>query len=102
MARVIEDALTDPNASDSVKMRALRLAINIEGREEDRQREHGSNDGTDLGEAATRPELVEQLAATLASNPLIARRLSAVLASATAGLALVPQDLRFRPSSGRR
>jgi hypothetical protein len=85
MARVLEDVLTDPEATDAMRIRALKLAINIESREEDRQREHGSDAGHELPDATTQQELVEQLASTLAEKPLVARRLSAALASVAAG-----------------
>jgi hypothetical protein len=58
MAQVLEDVLTDPEATDAMRIRALKLAINIESREEDRQREHGSDDDHELDEAATQGEVL--------------------------------------------
>lgn len=86
IASVIPDVLNDPDATKSERMRAARLAIRIEGIDEDRRREEASEGRrsamADLD--ADRAELVAALAVKLAENPLLAQRLGAVLSAAGA------------------
>jgi hypothetical protein len=85
VADVISDALTDPNASDHLKLRATKLALQIESNEEDRARQEDERLGRSRGDIpADREAIAEALAAKLASSPILAAELSAVLARAAA------------------
>jgi hypothetical protein len=85
VASVIPDVMNDPDASRHMKLRAAKLAIDIEGREEEHRRED-KREGRNRDRLAELPQdreaLAEALAAKLASNPLLARSLAAVLARA--------------------
>lgn len=81
-ARVVPDVLRDPNASDSMKLRAVKLGLRIEDTDENRRREderEGRRLPEDIDPDADHGELVRSLVAKLASNPIVAHRLAAVL-----------------------
>jgi hypothetical protein len=81
-ARVVPDVLRDPDASDRVKMQAIKLGLRIESADEDRRRED-EREGRRAAELpdldGDRDVLAAALAAKLAANPMLARRLAAVL-----------------------
>jgi hypothetical protein len=81
-ARVVPDVLRDPEASDRVKMAAIKLGLRIESADEDRRREderEGRSRAHDIDPDADRDELAAALATKLANNPMLARSLGAVL-----------------------
>ncbi len=85
VAGVIEDVLTDEEASDSMKLRAVKLGIKVETDEELRRRED-EREGRALDQHIPddHAEVAAQLAAKLAANPILARRLAGVLSAVTA------------------
>lgn len=88
VASVIPDVVNDPDASRHVKLRAAKLALEIEGREAERVREEDERLGrfrSGRGELpADRDALVQALAAKVAANPMLAAQLGAVLSRAAA------------------
>jgi hypothetical protein len=84
IASVIPDVLNDPDASDHLKLRAVKLGLRVESDEVERQRQD-EREGRSPAELpdpnADHSELVALLAAKFAANPLLARRLGAVLSA---------------------
>jgi hypothetical protein len=81
-ASVVPDVLRDPNASDSMKLRAVKLGLRIEDADENRRREderEGRRPPESIDPAADHSELVRSLVAKLAENPMVAHQLAAVL-----------------------
>jgi hypothetical protein len=86
-ASVIPDVLRDPNASDRLKLAAIKLGLKIESdqADHDRQDEREGRRSLDLPDAdADRDELASGLAAKLAANPIVARRIAALLSAVEA------------------
>lgn len=83
-ARVLEDILRDPDASDAIKMRATKLALQIETNEEERQRQdEREGRSLELPDTDDREAVIDHLAAALA-NPIVRQRFSALLAGSGA------------------
>jgi hypothetical protein len=85
IASVISDVVNDPEASRHVKLRAAKLAVDIEHKEDAHARELDDRLGPSRGEfPQDRDALVEGLAAKIAGNPLLAAQLGDVLSRAAA------------------
>jgi hypothetical protein len=83
IASVFTGIVNDDDASRHIKMRAAKLAVDIEGREAERVREEDDRLGrsrADLPE--DRDALVSALAEKVAANPVLAAQLGAVLTAA--------------------
>lgn len=83
IAATFIDTINDPDASRRAQMHASKTLIAIEAKEGERQRaddREGIARASDLPE--DRDELAAALAAKLAANPILARRLGALLAAA--------------------
>jgi hypothetical protein len=95
VASVIPDVVNDPDASRHMKLRAAKLAVDIEGKEAERLREEDERlgrFGSGRGELpADRDALVETLAAKVAGNPMLAAELGAALTRAAAQAGVEPQ-----------
>jgi hypothetical protein len=95
VASVIPDVVNDPDASRHIKLRAAKLAVDIEGREAERTREEDERAGRFRAGGGELPEDRDELAAMLASklaaNPLLAAQLGDVLSRA-AELAGLPSQ----------
>jgi hypothetical protein len=93
IAGVFSDVIGDPEASRHVKLRAAKLAIDIEHREDAHAREEDDRLGRSRGELPQdRDALVDALAQKLAGNPLLAAQLGAVLSRAAELAGLPPQS----------
>jgi hypothetical protein len=85
IASTFTDTLSDPDASRRARMKAGSTLIAIEGKEAEQQRaddREGLTRPSDLPE--DRAELISHLAELVAGNPILARRLGAILSSADA------------------
>lgn len=93
IAGVFNDVIGDPDASRHIKLRAAKLAIDIEHREDAHAREEDDRLGGSRGELPQdRDALVDALAQKLAGNPLLAAQLGAVLSRAAELAGLPPQS----------
>ena len=81
MAKVITDCLLDPDASQMDKMRAVKLAVGIDFRESDRERDELADPNSAQSQeiAANAEEAKAQLAGML-SDPVTGERLKSALA----------------------
>lgn len=81
MAKVITDCLLDPDASQLDKMRAVKLAVGIDSRESDREREELADPNSARSQelAETAGEAKENLTRML-SDPVTGERLRDALA----------------------
>lgn len=96
IAGVFTDIVNDPEASRHIKLRAAKLATDIEGRETDRAREEDERAGLSRSSRDDLPQdrdaLVEALASKLAANPILAAQLSNVLGRAAQLAGLPPKS----------
>jgi hypothetical protein len=85
IASVIPDVLNDPDASDHLKLRAVKLGLKVESDEVERQRQDEREGIAPASAIPTdRRELESHLAALLISNPIVARRMGALLSGVDA------------------
>lgn len=89
MLGVIRDVLTDDQASDGAKLRALKAAVGIELKETELQLEEAKRTGSRPPDFDTPEEGATQLMDKLRANPILRDRLLAVLTAAdgSAGVA---------------
>jgi hypothetical protein len=81
LAQVFADVLDDPDATDAQKLRAVRSMLGIEMKETEFQLEERKlNRPAPTPEHGSAEDAAAQLAARLAANPIVTRRLLAVLA----------------------
>jgi hypothetical protein len=84
LAQVFADVLEDPDATDAQKLKAVRSMLVIEMKETSFQLEERKLNRTPPPpDFDSREDAADHLAAKLAANPLLARRLLGVLAAGT-------------------
>lgn len=81
IAEVISDILRDPDASESMKLRAIKLALGVEGVETDRERDELADPSSARSqELAASPDQAKAQIASMLADPVTGQRLRSVLA----------------------
>jgi len=84
MLKVIRDVLADDEASDTLKLRAIKAAVGIEGAETDRAvdelRDPSSARSQELAESAESAEEARERLAEMLTHPVSGQRLRDALA----------------------
>jgi hypothetical protein len=88
---VIRDALTDPDATDSERLRAAKFALGIEGKESERERDELSDPNSARAiEAVERGEAAKTDLTRMLTDPISGERLRGVLAGILAEAGSTP------------
>jgi hypothetical protein len=91
MAKVITDCLLDPDATQAEKMRAVKLAVGIDSKESDRERDELADPNSSLSQEIA--ESADEARANLArklSDPVTGQRLRDALAGVLAEAGSTP------------